>query len=122
MINEYRYIQIDKNGRVNSACDNPVFVDGIEITIDTEGMVVPTMPMDAIYDLYYDERHGLHYVKIADFDSVEQSIEIRLTEMEEQLLATDEIAVTLFEHQLVQEEINVAQDEAIVALYEMLGV
>lgn len=52
----------------------------------------------------------------------EITVEERLSEVAEQLLATDEVAVTLYEQQLAQEEINIAQDEAIVALYEMLEV
>lgn len=41
-------------------------------------------------------------------------------ELTSQLLITDEIAVELYEQQLMQEEINIAQDEAIVAIYEMM--
>lgn len=70
MVYGYRYIQIDENGLVSSACANPVFVDDVEITIDTEGMTVPEMPTDAIYALYYNETESLHYVKVADFESV----------------------------------------------------
>lgn len=45
-----------------------------------------------------------------------------ITELEQEQLQTDEIAVSLYEQQLTQEEINIAQDEAIVALYEMMEV
>ena len=68
MIYGFRYIQIDKTGKITSACDMPVFVDGVEITIDTEGMIVPEQPTDAIYELYYNETDGLHYVKVTDFE------------------------------------------------------
>ena len=47
--------------------------------------------------------------------------EKRIAELEEQLLLADETAVALYESQLAQEEINIAQDEALVELYEMLG-
>ena len=67
MVYEFRYIQIDENGLVSSACADPVFVEGVEITIDTEGMTVPEMPTDGIYDLYYNETDLLHWVKVADF-------------------------------------------------------
>jgi hypothetical protein len=68
MVYGFRYIQIDETGRVSSACAEPVFVDGVEITIDTEGMTVPEMPTDAIYSMYYNETKGLHWVKVADFE------------------------------------------------------
>lgn len=41
-------------------------------------------------------------------------------ELTAQLLASDEVAVSLFEQQMAQEEINIAQDEAIVTIYEMM--
>ena len=40
--------------------------------------------------------------------------------LHEQILMTDEIAVDLYEAQLAQEEINLAQDEALVEIYEIL--
>lgn len=68
MLYGYRYIQIDENGRIAAYCEKPVFVDGVEITIDTEGMTVPEMPTDAIYSLYYNKTDGLHWVKTGDFE------------------------------------------------------
>lgn len=38
------------------------------------------------------------------------------------LAATDEAAIKLFETALIQEEINAEQDEAIIAIYEMMEV
>ena len=62
--------------------------------------------------------------EIPDFPEpeYEPTAEERLAAVEEQLLATDEIAVELYENQLAQEEINIAQDEALCELYEMVGV
>ena len=77
MIYGFKYIQIDENGLVTSACDMPVFVDSVEVTIDTEGMVIPEIPTDAIYALHYNEEQGLHYVKVADFEP-EEPTEIEL--------------------------------------------
>lgn len=48
--------------------------------------------------------------------------EERLAEAEQQLIETDEAAVELYEQQLEQENINIAQDEALCAIYEMMGV
>ena len=45
----------------------------------------------------------------------------RITALEEQLLATDETAVELYEMQLAQEEINMAQDDALTEIYELIG-
>lgn len=69
MICGYKYIQVNNNGRVCCFCDNPVFVNDVEITIDINGMIVPEKPMDAIYDLYYNKEYGLYYVKVADLKS-----------------------------------------------------
>ena len=40
--------------------------------------------------------------------------------LSEQLAATDEATIELFESTLAQEEINAEQDEAIIAIYEMM--
>ena len=69
MVYGYRYIQTDKNGRVSGSCADPVFVEGVEITIDTEGMTVPEMPTDGIYELYYSEEEGLHWVKTGELQA-----------------------------------------------------
>lgn len=68
MVYGFRYIQTGENGRVSGSCADPVFAEGVEITIDTEGMTVPEMPTDAIYDLYYNETEGLHWEKVAEFE------------------------------------------------------
>ena len=90
----YGYIQTDETGLVTSACADPVFVDGVEITIDTEGMNVPEMPTDAIYELYYNETDGLHYVKVADFEE-ETKEPAQLDRIEEQLAALTADSVTV---------------------------
>ena len=63
---EYRYIDIDENGRIEGYRTVP-----LETSIDTEGMSVPEMPTDAIYDLYYNEIDGLHWVKAVNFFQAE---------------------------------------------------
>lgn len=45
----------------------------------------------------------------------------RVTDLEDALAATDETAIELFEAMLAQEEINTAQDDALIELYEMIG-
>ena len=60
---DYRYIDIDENGRVEGSRTIP-----LETSIDTEGMVIPEQPTDAIYSLYYNEEQGLYWVKVADFE------------------------------------------------------
>ena len=51
----------------------------------------------------------------------EPTTEERVTALEEQLAMTDETAIYLFEAQAAQEEVNNAQDEALIALFEMIG-
>lgn len=74
----YRYIRTDDDGFVADYYE--IHVEGV--TIDTWGMTVPEMPTDAIYDLYYNESDGLHWVKIADFE------EPTLSETEQAILET----------------------------------
>lgn len=80
MVYGYRYIQIDETGMVSGACADPVFVDGVEITIDTEGIMIPEKPTDAIYELYYNETDGLHWVKQGEFNTEPVDTEILLCE------------------------------------------
>ena len=42
-------------------------------------------------------------------------------EVNDSLALADETAIELFESQLAQDEINVAQDNALIELYEMVG-
>ena len=41
--------------------------------------------------------------------------------LEFQLAQTDEVAIELYEAQIANEEINAAQDDALIELYEMIG-
>lgn len=45
----------------------------------------------------------------------------RIEELEIQVASADETAIELFEAQMAQEEINTAQDDAIIELFELLG-
>lgn len=64
---KYRFIQIEKDGRVKVNCSESI--EGV--TVDIEGMTIPEEPTDAIYALYYNKEQGLHYVKVADFGETE---------------------------------------------------
>lgn len=44
-----------------------------------------------------------------------------LEKLAEQLAMADETAIALYEANLEQEEVNVAQDEALIELYELIG-
>ena len=83
MVNGFRYIQTNETGFITSYCADPVFVDGVEITIDTKGMTIPEQPTDAIYSLYYNETDKLHWVKVAELPINE------LTEVELQAAKKD---------------------------------
>lgn len=45
----------------------------------------------------------------------------RVTDLEDALAITDETAIELYEAMMAQEEINTAQDDALIELYEMIG-
>lgn len=45
----------------------------------------------------------------------------RVTGLEASLAQTDEVAIELYEAMAAQEEINTAQDDALIELYEMIG-
>ena len=51
----------------------------------------------------------------------EPTAEERIAELEIALQQSDETAIELFEMTMVQEEINTAQDDAIIEIYEMLS-
>ena len=51
----------------------------------------------------------------------EPTIDERVTSLEAALIATDETAIELYEAMMAQEEINTAQDDALIELYEMIG-
>lgn len=51
---------------------------------------------------------------------IEPTIEERVTELETQLAETDEAAISLYEAQLAQEQVNAEQDEAIIEIYELM--
>ena len=85
-----------------------------------------TMIEDTTYRVFTDGTREVacsaKYPKPSNEPEPQPTVEERLTALEEQLLATDEVAVELYENQLAQEEINIAQDEALCELYEMIGV
>jgi hypothetical protein len=47
--------------------------------------------------------------------------EERISILEEQIAQADETAIELYEANLAQEEINAAQDDALIELYELIG-
>lgn len=51
----------------------------------------------------------------------EPTIDERVTDLEDALAVTDETAIELYEAMMAQEEINTAQDDALIELYEMIG-
>lgn len=134
------YITVDEGGRVvngfSTAFHQPQETDicinekgGYQFRLFPDGRMNPTLIEENGIPLY---RWDGEAVVLRSDDEIEQdkaalptptpTTEQRLTEMEQQLIATDEIAVELYEQQLAQEEINIAQDEALCELYEMMGV
>ena len=122
--------EADENGwrslQTNSAWNENPYGEGFAVVPDD--MVPAIMETMGFCDIVLNEE-GTEVVEftaneIPDFpeQEPEPTAEERLAAVEEQLLATDEIAVELYENQLAQEEINIAQDEALCELYEMVGV
>ena len=114
MVYGYRYIQIDENGSITSACADPVFVEGAEITIDTEGMTPPEMPTDGIYDLYYNEKEGLHWEKVAELTEEKQQLEVgmkQLVQKQDELEADNE--KLLLEQKKLEKELRKMADSKI---------
>lgn len=62
---------------------------------------------------------GDGYVVVQVYDDGEDAE--ALDALEDALRETDDTAIELYEAQIVQEEINAAQDEALIELYEMIG-
>lgn len=52
---------------------------------------------------------------------VEPTTEERVAELEEQVAILDDTAIELYEANLAQEEINTAQDDALIEIFEMIG-
>lgn len=65
----------------------------------------------------YDHNKGL--IETALFNANKTSE--RADSLEESLEMADETAIKLFEMALAQDEINNAQDEALIELYEIIG-
>ena len=92
-----------------------IFENGIEIN---------TIVADEAFVKSYCEKHGYTYEEdiLPEVEPIHTPTnEERITALEEQLLATDETAVELYEMQLAQEEINMAQDDALTEIYELIG-
>lgn len=122
--------EADENGwrsiQTSSAWSKNPYGEGFAVVPDD--MVPAILETMGFCDIVLNE-DGTEVVEFAaneipDFpeQEPEPTAEERLAAVEEQLLATDEIAVELYENQLAQEEINIAQDEALCELYEMVGV
>lgn len=58
---------------------------------------------------------------IDELFSKEPTTEQRVLDLEKQLAQSDEIAIALYEAQETQEVINAQQDEALMQIYEMIG-
>lgn len=68
------------------------------------------------FDVYFREAKRLAEKLDAD------QVEAKVKGLESDLADTDETAIALYESSLEQEEVNAAQDEALIELYEALEV
>lgn len=92
---------------------------------DAEGNVLNTIEASHAFAKQYAEATGyiLEYVpdEPEPEPKPEPTIDERVTDLEDALAATDETAIELYEAMMAQEEINTAQDDALIELYEMIG-
>lgn len=99
---------------------------GEEYAIVPDGMIAAIMETRGFCDIELNE-DGTEVVSFTALPIPEISDKVpipstdeRVAELEKQLLLADETAVELYETQIVQEEINMAQDEALVEIYEII--
>lgn len=50
-----------------------------------------------------------------------KTAEERITELEEIIALTDETTIEMYEALMAQEKVNIAQDDALIEIYEMIG-
>ena len=95
----------------------------------TKVMESPIEMFEANLALVQKEAYNGEYT-VEDIEDpiVEPTAEERIAELEKQVAQADEIAISLYEAQIVQEEINknqdeiiAVQDETLIQLYEMIG-
>lgn len=83
------------------------------------------LPSDYEYDKYfYENGEFVLNEEWKPYVSSEQRIETleeTVSIQAEQLIATDEVTIGLYEAQIAQEEINFVHDESIIELYELYG-
>lgn len=97
---------------------NLAIVDGIVVEIFENVTSLPSNYKDFKYK-FDGENWELNPDFVEPYE--ESQVSVRLNELEQALAQTDETAIELFEMQLAQDEINAAQDDALIELYELIG-
>ena len=88
------------------------------------GVLANTIVADEDFCETYCVKHGFTYELIPEPEpepDPEPTLDERVTDLEDALAITDETAIELYEAMMAQEEINTAQDDALIELYEMIG-
>ena len=99
---------IDENMNAINGSENP----------SCQTFTISSFPADYVAEKYLYVNNM--FVRNPEWTAPAPTAEERITELEEQLISSDEAVVLLYEMQFTQDEINVAQDEAITGLYEIL--
>lgn len=88
-----------------------------------DGEEINRINADEIFVSNYCKNNGYtHKVEEPEPEPTpEPTIDERVADLEEALAQTDETAIALFEAQEEQNEINAAQDDALIELYELIG-
>lgn len=93
---------------------------------DSAGTVVNVIDADKEFCEEYCNQNNYSFEEIRDPEEVKAPFidpisDARLGAIIQQLISTDETAIELYEAMMAQEEINTAQDDALIELYEMIG-
>lgn len=115
--------------------------DGVELGVTEHVMYIKISAAGSYIEAAQEDAIGVAYQSIAynlfghsdipdaetvlvlSIDAGERigKVETQAADLAAQLATADETAIELYEAQSMQEEINLAQDEALIEIYEMLG-
>lgn len=118
--------------RVNDGVELGVSDSIVYIKVSNAGSYIETAQEEAIgvacngtpYNLFgYSEIEDAETVIVIKDDSGRAILECekKNAQIVEQLTLADETAIELYEAHIEQEEINTAQDESLIEIYEMIG-
>lgn len=106
-------LNLGENGRILSAT-YPQYAPPTQPRVEA-------LPEGDIYEYRYVAGEYIHDPLPVEEVVPAPTIDERVDDLETALAQTDETAIELYEAMAAQEEINEAQDEALIDLYELIG-